>query len=464
MANPVKPRRLVFFVCDDNAILESEDALIEIWRPEDEDRESDAASVSGWLEHCEHAFRHKQVEFDALSIDVFFDDDNSDPAKALKGGAGSTFAGHICSGFYHGLTALARRRTHTEDGNAMPFAWEIRTASPGMDLTPEQEVEVVRVYALLLAITKPYCADAGFLGLERKADPMSWPSDLVLRAFREQEKRPGAGIDIANSLLPQWRKRFTESVRAREVRIGISELQNYLKTIDHQNVARGLDPHRVFEGPDAVVPILNRGNRISDAILLSSIFADFDGITAEDWSTEIRTWIVGLTSTQSEDLTGSTGAMREWVLAAKAYFSKDDDENLADRQIFENLSESKQCLIFVTYYIAATLDKRRFPFPSKQDLFSAAVGIEDIHPHVWIRIFEKSDHVWIDNLTDLKSVVLAHLGNAGLQLPFTDNFCRALGILLCDLELVGAVKAGFPALVPFLPQTARDAKAAATRS
>ena len=313
---PIKPRMLVFFMIDDNDLLLPDDCPIAIWQPESRSRNTAKASVHGWLQHVHQAYREKDISFDALSIDVHFSRDRSDPMWFLN----RSPPNDICTGLYHGLAALARRRGNDAHGNALPCAWEVRTVAPGAQLTVGQEVEVARIYGLLLALATPFSEEGGFIGLDGDSDAS--PADRVLQAFRAQPARSGAALDSIVNLLPKWRDIFVEAVHARRVRVDHDELRSLRSDLLKK---RGkLNPtgeKSILDHPSAVVTLLDRDKVACESILLRSIFADRRVTNISEYDEEVQPWVDRLLAIAPIDLTGYVADAVRWVLAAGKYRS-----------------------------------------------------------------------------------------------------------------------------------------------
>jgi hypothetical protein len=189
--------------------------------------------IAGWMQHCINLGNEKELEFDLLSIDVNFDTDRTDPQNVLG------VRGVNASGLYHGMMALARRRTLDEIGNSLPLSWEVRSISPEIFASSTTiEIESIRAYGLLrsslaepqhgeslidciirehLQKHNPSPSTADIKELERAKEGgligvMRW--DLV-----NQPQLTGAGMGATSRLLGLWRAEFLRRVKTHRVHV-----------------------------------------------------------------------------------------------------------------------------------------------------------------------------------------------------------------------------------------------------
>jgi hypothetical protein len=446
------PRKLVFFVCDDNNVPLPADCEIEVWHENSVAAVADSASVSRWAGHCEQAFRQKEVFFDGLSIDVFFSKDGTDPSCFLA----PSETTETCSGLYHGLVAMARRRSHDDFGNAMPFAWEVRTASPRMALTREQQIEVIRAFGLFLAIATPHRTDQGFLGLEANgpSDTPYW--QLVFDAFKAQKINVGAGMDMAGSLLPQWRERLIDSVADRRVKVDLTRIKQ-LK-LDVQNGEIGAEG--LFNDNRLALPMVARDGSPADSIKFSSIFYDHRVSSIADFNKVVAPWLDRVITAVGEDATAYVTGACQFVGYVQTYLAVGGADNLTDAEIqrrdaeWEDAGYTERCLAIVTYYTAARVAPHLFPRPNGQAHFCAGIG-KGHDTQILNRPFTKAGntgHVSITCISDLKRKVLQNLADPVLIFPFSPNFLLAVTHALDELNIVAQARNISPALDHFMTQ------------
>jgi hypothetical protein len=443
---PVTPRKLVFFVIDDSDLNVPETREIEIWHPEWEDGPVNGTSVSTWLQHVQQTYRDKEISFDGLSIDVNFSGDGSDPAWSLNPNPPAD----ICSGLYHGLVALARRRANDANGNALPCAWEVRTVTPGMSLPIDQEVEVARIYAMLLALGNPYNASEGFLGLGDEGDKRY--GARVLKAFRAQSARSGGAIDMIVNLLPQWRDKFVDAVEARRVRIDVEPLKSLQADLQRAHRKKASPDAGFLDHKQAVITLLDRDRVACEAIQLSSIFADRDVVTEQDYEAEVKSWIDRLVATSTVDLAGYVDSTVRWIAAVAHYVRhKELPEDAPQlRQRFIDLDVEHRMLIIISYHIAATLDSKRFR-PADLSQLAAALVYDGDPFQCFGRLLKGTKALCsVTNITQLRRDVLGKLDSPKLNLRFAPTLCQALANVLYESDLEDQVRSGFPTLVPYL--------------
>lgn len=442
----IKPRMLVFFVIDDDDMLLPDDCQITIWRPETNPAATSKASVHRWLQHVQQAYREKDISFDALSIDVNFSRDRTDPMWFLN----RSPPNDICAGLYHGLAALARRRGADKHGNALPCAWEIRTVAPGAEFTVEQEVEIARAYGLLVALATPYKDDGGFLGLGSDGDAS--PTDQILQAFRAQPPRSGATLDSIVNLLPKWRDNFVESVRAGNVTIDYESLRALKADLTKKIGKRETHIDKpILDHPSAVITLLDRNRVACEAILLRSIFADKRVFDDSGFDEEVQPWVARLLEAAPIDLSGYVEDAASWVRAAGVYRSGADMPTDAPqaKMDLKKLPVEQRMLILISYQVASMLDPDRFR-PSEQPHLAAALNT-DFNYHKFSRTLRDTiDLCSVGNMSQLQTDVLNRMRHPGLNLRFAPTLCEALaGVLFaCDLETRTAE--GFPALHPYI--------------
>jgi hypothetical protein len=441
----VKPRKLVFFIIDDddeNGLQLPDNCKIEIWRSPGETGAINAPSVSNWYDHCVQAYGHKEITFDALSIDVNFHRDATDPMWFLSANPPHD----ICTGLYHGLTAMARRRGHDEHGNALPCAWEVRTVAPDMDLTRDQEVEVARIYGLLLALANPIVPGDTFVGLPD--DGQSSYPDLVLNAFRAQPPRSGVAIDSIKNLLPKWRDRMTEAVAGNRIRVDIARLQKLKAAVVKDLHHRGSGS--ILHSTHAVITLLNRDKVACEKIELASIFNDEQVETEADFDTIVQPWLDDLIGEPAMPLGGFVGAAVEWIEAAGHYLREHEfPQNAPQRsKKYKDLAIQLRMLILVGYQVASRLDGKRFPPATQQNLASALNFVW--HEQIFIRPLKNLLPITsVETPTALDKQVLQPMGDATLELRFAPELCQTLANILFECDLEEKARSGFPALLDY---------------
>ena len=428
-----------------------DDCKIDIWRDPDAHQAPNAASASRWASHCEQTFRRKQIEFDCLSIDVFFSKDDTDPLKSYAKQKGV----ELCTGLYHGLVALARRRAEDSSGNMLPLAWEVRTASPKLPLTSSQEAEIVRIYGLLLALAQPYRDDRGFLGLEPGGPTETPTGKLVLDAFRAQDRRVGAGLDMAGSLLPQWRERLIEAIREKSVTVDVRKTRQLL--VDFEQIAS--KDGASFGGERLALPLMGRHGRTGDEIWLSSIFYDFMGSEREDLDLEVNSWLKRVIGAARNELMEYVEPVCRWIEYVRSHL-RGTELTTEDYKVrwgeWENSTYVQRCLAIVCYYVAATIDRRAYPFPRGQAHFCAGLGrghsVQILRqPFIQSR---EAGHVGIGSMKEFKTHILDRLSLGEIDLPFSDSFRDAVAEVLHECNLLEASLGTAPCLATYIQERA----------
>jgi len=443
----VRPRKLVFFIIDDDdnkGLQLPANCQIEIWHPPGSTVAANAPSVSGWYEHSVQAHHYKEISYDGLSIDVNFHRDASDPMWLLNENPPSD----ICAGLYHGLTAMARRRGHDEYGNALPLAWELRTVAPEMEWTSDQQVEIARIYGLLLALANPVIPGDAFVGLED--DGTSSYPELVLKSFRAQKPRSGAAIDSIKNLLPKWRDRMTEAVRANRVRVDLDRLQKLRTALTKDLNRRG--EGSILDSKHAVITLLDRDKVACEAIELASIFNDEKVVSLEDFNATVQPWLNDLIGEPAMPLGGFVGAAVEWIIAAGYYLEKKKGEFPENApqlsQQYADLAVQLRMLILVGYQVASRLDGKRFP-PALQHDLANALGF-DHHDQIFLRPLKNLLPITsVGTLTALDKQVLQRMAETTLDLRFSPELCQALANILYECGLEDKGREGFPALAGY---------------
>lgn len=439
-----KARLIRAFVVDDERLQLEWDCEIEICRPPGSG-ETKESSVSGWVPHLQDLYRHKEIAFDLLSIDVFFTQDLSDPVHRLpreKGEPAPT--NNLSSGLVHGLAAMARRQ-HSFEGNVMPLAFEVRTVSPNKDgMNTEEWADVTRTYGLLLALMTPFDSAAGFLGLGKQANPAL----AVRNAFKDQPARPGAAIDLP-MLLEEWRERFVAGVASGQVSVDSTNLK----------LLEALEPSTILSRPDAYVEIIGRRGQICDRILLRSIFSDLVQGRTADYRPIMR-WISTLVQIV-DNLVGFADDTARWaeflaaqqgVTRATAKQGAISSSEAAD--YWDKMSGARQSLAMIAYQTAAILADNKFPPFKSQTALAAAIGVENFNENKIKRMFQKAaDHVHVTTATEVRDQFLGRLADPTLKAPFSPMFLRALGRSLAKLGLVDIMRMRSPILVEVLDET-----------
>ncbi|HEY5720821.1 MAG TPA: hypothetical protein VIT45_00725 [Allosphingosinicella sp.] len=448
MMGEVPARPLRIYIVDDKRAVVLRNFYIEIWRPEDAPRDTTQASASRWDQHCADIYRRKQVSFDCLSIDVNFGQDNTDPAYTLPRGENDPEGvGYLCSGLYHGIAALARRRTQEEHGNVMPLAWEVRTIAPEIKhLSRQEKIEIVRIYGLLLALSKPFVPDGGFLGLGQPGSEAM----AVFEAFRNQDPRVGSALDIGG-LIEEWRRLFVASVRSGDIHVDTPSLKAFRLDADRAILREPFDARALFARDSAAIALLDRTGQIAERISLRSIFSDCEIDTPAEFEFHAGKWLVDLMDAVA-DFSGYIDDTSKWVrhiAAPKKTLDRTDGWDWEAMQNWDGLSGAHQSLIFICYHLASRLDRERFRKLTQDGFFAAVQSNGGEHKVERMFGYAKED-VWIQNLSGLRNRVLKKLADRNLELPFSPSFIAAAAAVLVGLGLERQIEEEFPALHPFL--------------
>jgi hypothetical protein len=457
----ISPRKLRFFVCDDNKVTLPEGCEIEIWHDKHNETDTGGSSVNTWMGHCEQAYRSKDVQFDALSIDVFFTFDFTDPANVISTALDmepqklippntKRPAKLIPSGLFHGLAAMARRRALDDHGNTMPLAWEVRTASPEVTrgLSPAQRIELVRAYGLFLALSQNDRGQGGFLGLDDD-DGRREPCAVVEDAFSDLAPSGGGGLELDN-LLPQWRSKMIESVRAGEVRIHRPKMESLLSYIEGNSVDYpDFSTHNRY-----ALTLTSPDGSPASAISFTSIFCDTRIWNKDKRCNEVQTWLAQILQQEGRRLRDHVADVARFVIAIGERLNFDRSRGYSD--LTENeikrredefsrrlplgrrgFSDDVRCLTIVAYYIAATLKPNRFPYPDSHGDFCIAIGAAN-HENTLNRPFKpmhRANHIHVKSLDPLEQGLLQQLSSPDIQFPFSPDFLRVIAEILVELEL-----------------------------
>jgi hypothetical protein len=274
--------------------------------------------------HVENAARQKNVRFDLLSIDVNFQEDDSDPMKpqvsASARGAGERFTENprrmSASGLYHGLALLARRASVDASRNIMPLAWEVRTLAPDVfNQRDDLQRDVLRGYGLVRGLLARPRADESLiacikrehaelkLGGELKGDSLF---EVLLGDLTALAPSNGRVDDILPMLLPRWRRAFMDAVRRKDVALHIPELRVQQERLESVPVAE------IPTTSELCVPIRGKNGEVAYGIRLVSIMGDQISATG---ALNVAARTEGLV-----DLMQQSKSVREWVeeLAATA--------------------------------------------------------------------------------------------------------------------------------------------------
>jgi hypothetical protein len=280
-------RNLRMLVVDDNSISENPPLGIDMIKVGSPNIPVPLPRIAGWMQHCDNIANTKELEFDLLSDDVNFDTDRTDPQNVLG------MRGVNASGLYHGMMALARRRTLDEIGNSLPLAWEIRSISPEIFASNSTiEIESIRAYGLLRSsLAEPEKDESLIDCIIRehlvKHNPSPSEEDLkeiekakqsgligVMRwDLMNQPQLTGAGMGAASRLLSLWRAEFLRHVKAHKINVDVDIL-----TLEKERLAKfsEVDPLMDVEAQDVIPVIPFAGWKVVGhyGIRLWSIMAD----------------------------------------------------------------------------------------------------------------------------------------------------------------------------------------------
>jgi hypothetical protein len=222
-----------------------------------------------WERHCRDLSRHKAIDFDLLSADINYSEDNTDPEKQLKANSW---------GLLHAVMALARRRDDDTRGNHLPLAWEVRTVSPGAYRT---DPAATRVYGLLRSFAAQPDQDESLedcihreYGQDHPAQDNPIPlgrgelADVFVEDLAHQPSRGTNPSDALARLLPQWRRLFWRAVDSGEVALSIDHLQQMIAALKQTS---GALPAFTEESPTIGIAMSGGG---AYGINLLSIMAD----------------------------------------------------------------------------------------------------------------------------------------------------------------------------------------------
>ena len=195
--------------------------------------------------HCRNAAAVKKLSFDLCSIDMNFQADLCDPVRPdarIKEAGIADPASMTASGLYHGMALLARRNGTDEQGNSLPLAWEVRSATPHQfSSRADLRADAIRGFALLrslLASPDPGETLEECLRRERRiVNPHATPlvDGSLMQMFENdlQKQDPSSGLvqEILKKLLPRWRRLFFNAVDDRKVNIHIPEMNCQLEKL-----------------------------------------------------------------------------------------------------------------------------------------------------------------------------------------------------------------------------------------
>jgi hypothetical protein len=240
--------------------------------------------------HGRNIARHKRLRFDLCSIDMNFQEDIDDPTRPVtlgsSGMAGPSVADPTimtASGLYHGLALLARREPHDDAHNAMPLAWEVRSATPRTFASrSDLRADAIRGYVLLRAfLAEPQPGET----LEdcvrrehRQARPMASPLQgegllgVIEADLMAHDPSSGLVREILEKLLPRWRMLIRTAIERREVAIHIATFEQQVRQLAALP-AREATPIAAFRRICVPLRAFDE-SEVASAIRLSSIMAD----------------------------------------------------------------------------------------------------------------------------------------------------------------------------------------------
>ena len=238
----------------------------------------ESASIRRWQYHCEDVFRHKEIEFDLLSIDIRFSADISDPENyfSKRNHSNTDVQSFNINGLYHGLMSMARRKQTDDFGNVMPLAWEIRTASPMIADQADLKPELARVMGFFYAMAGVRRNNQSFENYIRElVGPKSGENlcENLLQYFRDNGGLPGKGVGVTARLMPDWRKEFKKSVKDGLVSIDMGALQKHRSKFSTL-LASNMSFNDILNSNYASIPIADDKGYSQYLIPLRSIFSD----------------------------------------------------------------------------------------------------------------------------------------------------------------------------------------------
>lgn len=234
-----------------------------------------------WDEHISDCFARKNSTIDLMSADTNFSTDDTDPEDCKKNGWNSW-------GFAHAIAGLAQRRSTDDHGNALPFAWELRSASPALI---RNDPSAIRLYGFLRALAaSPRAGESFKQCIEREhherwqkplgEDPaLDAKSDLVrilVQDFACQNTQDSIQSEMIGRLLPQWRSKLIAAVKDRQVLLHHPTLEKQSAQLAH------CQPIMIENDRQFCIPFQDGAGRFAYGINLCSVFADMFDQTAYD--------------------------------------------------------------------------------------------------------------------------------------------------------------------------------------